>query len=408
MRRTVFWAAVLPLLSCDEPHVGRDVERPHVPAEYPGWCLEEVDYGRDGGVDEAKRVGWDRLGRNVMWDLVRDGDTLHHEAHTYGERDLVVQTDELDRYGDRDRWVRHQLRHDADGREILHDEDWGRDGDIDSRRTTERDAAGRPVRETVDYGADGDYEYRYWHEYDADGNWTLYAEDKRRDGGALVTLRRRFERGQLAELTIDLETDGVIDQRSWWEYDAEGRETYSADDEDMDGDPESQQWHEHAPDGLGSVWAFDEDGDDRIEKRYVRTWSADGAHERYEQDDDGDGTPEQVHLIEQGPGWKRIAMDLDADGDPDEVLLYVNDPDEPGHRLRWERDEDADGQSDEITTWRYGPLGLDEERTVNAAGEVTDYERWTRDTFGNVLSVESPDRLTTYTYRCPWSWPDKG
>lgn len=410
--RIAMVVVVLPglvLSGCDDPTPKADPEAlsPHVPRTYPGPCLIQTDLGNDGTYDSTSRLGYDLLGRTTLWERLDDEHVKHRKECSYDSRDRPSECDERwntrfpDGHISPDSWTRHQYGYEGDNR-VRHAGDIDRDGSIDWTWTARWDADGRLVEERLEHAHPALEDYVWRWTYDADGNEILFVEEERlRDAVILRTLTHRYV-GWLA-VEAFLEEDGILQWRREADTNADGRVT------------EARR---------------DNDGDGVVDWRAVYTYSTNGLERTSKTDADGDGDFDEVRVeIQDGAGRKEVRLDKDANGDLDYIevntlsetetsTLYDYDGDGVVDRSRvttltdfqsgrmpllevW--DNDGDGVVDVTTTWRYGPHGLEEMRSANAAGMEVDFERVTYDAVGNRLLQRTPQMSRKYSYICPWS-----
>lgn len=283
--------------------------------------VREVDTDADGTPNRRNTFAYDADGRQILVEFDQNGDGTVDERRTQELIDGYWWTTTYDPAdGPATRYQRALLN--ADGRQLLYQEDLDVDGIWEYTRKTVYNSSGYQIERLTDQDGDGTYDSRtvlYWTD---EGEFAGSDDDSDNDGTVDRRRRVRFENNGLRRIEeIDKDADGTVDSLYVEESDARGNPAFEGADEDADGDFEES-----------SYFDYDEMG------RFVGQRT----------DDDGDGVFDHISTVEYAPdGRSRTRRtDSDADGTIDRTSFALLDV--FGRATRTEYDDDADGTVDSI------------------------------------------------------------
>jgi hypothetical protein len=204
------------------------------------------------------------------------------------------------------------------------DFDVGGDGSSEGTWFFQYNGLGEPEEASFDQGTDGDIDSRMRYRYD-DFDRLLYRDWDGNDDDAtdIRTTYRYDDQQRLSGISEDRQNDGTDDHTESYAYDAQNRLLHSR--SWAGGDPAriaAEASYTYDADGWADSVVWVEPESSSIVRRYP----------------DSDG-----NLI-------REEIDLHLDGHIEQIELTAW---EDGRKLRVDKDSDADGQVDYLSTWTY-------------------------------------------------------
>ncbi len=209
-------------------------------------------------------------------------------------RSLKIVTEVLeaaDKNQTSDGWIPSEITFDKFGN-IEVDLQFGKDGELESRMTTEVDKAGNKVKEFY-YSPAGELKFTHWFEYDRNGNVVEFKRTEA-DGRISSLSRSTFDKQGRDESNISFNTDGSINTISNVTYDKNGErigESSSTPESGIVTRVETKRTKENGVEKIDTIF-YNADGSQG--SRFIETTDKNGDHMHENFDEKGTLTEKQT------------------------------------------------------------------------------------------------------------------